>query len=698
MKRLSLLLIFSMLLPLAVGCYGGEVDVTTAESTAPETSVNETTLAPETDVTPDVTEAVSVPETTTLPDTTAAPETTLAPETTEPPVIIPQASVTSFDELKALAADDKLEAGTVIRITQKIEIESDVVLTVPVTLSVQAEISGAGRIVFSGEKEGVVEIMLASGVDASDIGFVFDIPNCDLLWLNGAPYADDETAAEAINVRSYNGVDLKSKYGLGGNGAKRITTFILNKKDNSALDSSLEWTLSGNVLYTAVSYLVDMNALKDALVSITLDDGSVINEKLDLTVNEQQLSVPDDSGNKRTYKVITDRITYNLPVFYIEIENGAEVTSKEDYLRATVRVDASNAVGDFPSLAPTEVNIRGRGHFSWQFDKTPYKLKFDSKVSVMGMAAAKDWVLLANYVDRSLIQNYVALEMGKVMSNIPYHSTQYPVDVFVNGTYRGVYTFGEQLEVKKARINLEESYTEPDTDYLLEIGGGEDGDVLGRDVFHSYVLKYVKIKHPESDKMTQEQIDYLIDYVNKADLAVMNLSNYEDYIDVDSLIDWVIIHELTYNLDCCFRRSCYLIKEKGGKLKMGPIWDFDLGFGNYRRYTKDNWATVGSEGGYVWISWMNYLMKDDAFMKKFTDRWNEVKTPLLTTAITSIETMYEIIKPSADVNFEVWDILGKDVLALPASHKKYDTYEKMIGRLKDFLNNRYQWIDKQLNP
>ena len=151
MKRLSLLLIFSMLLPLVVGCYGGEVDVTTAESTAPETSVNETTLAPETDVTPDVTEAVSVPETTTLPDTTAAPETTLAPETTEPPVVIPQASVTSFDELKALAADDKLEAGTVIRITQKIEIESDVVLTVPVTLSVQAEISGAGRIVFSGE-------------------------------------------------------------------------------------------------------------------------------------------------------------------------------------------------------------------------------------------------------------------------------------------------------------------------------------------------------------------------------------------------------------------------------------------------------------------------------------------------------------------------------------------------------------------
>ena len=94
---------------------------------------------------------------------------------------------------------------------------------------------------------------------------------------------------------------------------------------------------------------------------------------------------------------------------------------------------------------------------------------------------------------------------------------------------------------------------------------------------------------------------------------------------------------------------------------------------------------------------MNYLMQDEAFMKRFTDRWNEIKEPLITTAITSVETMSELVKPSADMNFTVWDILGKDVLSQPAAHKKYDTYEKMIGRLKDFLTNRYKWIDKQLN-
>ena len=261
----------------------------------------------------------------------------------------------------------------------------------------------------------------------------------------------------------------------------------------------------------------------------------------------------------------------------------------------------------------------------------------------------------------------------------------------------GVYTFGEQLEAKKERIALEESYEEADTDYLLEVGGYDEGDELRRDYFHAGTLHYVAIKHPDTDKLTEEQLDYLIDYVKQADAAVRNLENYEDYIDVDSLIDWVILHELTYNLDCCFRRSCYLIKEKGGKLKMGPIWDFDLAFGNFYRYKSGDWATIGEEDGYVGITWMNYLIEDEAFMEKFTARWNEIKGPLLKKALDSVEYMAELVEPSAEMNFQVWDILGVKIPSQPEAHNKYDTYDKMIGRLKKFLQNRYNWLDEQLN-
>ncbi len=684
MKKISFILAIALLLSALTACAGEAQGGTPTQappqqqsSALPETTISET----------------AKPETT-KPDTTK-PDTTI-PDTTIPEKT--QRSVSSFERLSALAIDRSLIPETVIHIVEPIKMLSAVRFSVPVSFSIEADVTFDHPIVIETDAALSIEINISSAAQTTAPDFIIDAPNCDLTWLSGAPYTDEEQAASLLNVKSYNGTDLREKYGIGGDGTKKITSFSLTAKENPLLDSAIEWSIQGNTLFTALSYLVNYHALDDAAARIELDDGSVITKKLDLSQSEQTLCIEDGNGGKRNYKIVTERITYNLPVFYIDIDGGKEVSSREEYLRAKIRVDTSNAAGDFPALDSTEVNIRGRGHFSWNFDKTPYKLKFDQKTSVMGMNAAKDWVLLANYVDRSLIQNYVALEMGKVMTNIPYHSTQYPVDVFVNGTYRGVYTFGEQLEVKKARIDLEESYTEADTDYLLEIGGNDEGDVLGRDFFHSFTLKYVKIKHPDSDKLTEEQLNYLFDYVEKADLSVKSLENYEEYIDIDSLIDWVIIHELTYNLDCCFRRSCYLIKEKGGKLKMGPIWDFDLGFGSYYRYKTDNWATVGEDGGYVWVTWMNYLMKDEAFMEKFRARWNEIKEPLLKKALDCVAAMSELVAPSAEMNFEVWDILGKNLSSQPSSHKKYDTYEKMVDRLEDFLKNRYKWMDKQLNP
>lgn len=624
-----------------------------------------------------------------LPEETTAEETT-AEQTAPPPPEKTEIEIGDFEALKALAAGSP-EAGSIVRVTNEIEISSGIVFGVPLTLIFEKNVTFGESLAFDTREKGSIEISFAQGTPVREEDVLIEAPLCDVVWNSQNPFATEEAAAACLNVKSFNGVDLAAKYGIGGTGAKRITSFKAK-----ASDSVFEWSVKGNEIYLAVSYLADENDFDSVSAEIGFSDGTSASEKLELGFGEKKYTVTDSAGNQRTYSLVTERVTYNLPVFYIEIENGAEVISKEEYLNATVRVDASNAAGGFPSLEEKDVQIRGRGHFSWNFDKTPYKLRFDKKTSVLGLNASKNWVLLANYVDRSLIQNYVAMEMGKVMTNIPYHSTQYPVDIFVNGTYRGVYTFGEQLEAKKERINLEESYSEVDTDYLLEVGGSDEGDVLNRDYFHAGTLKFVAIKHPESEKLTQEQLAFLIDYVKKADESVKNLSNYEDYIDVDSLIDWVIIHELTYNLDCCFRRSCYLIKEKGGKLKMGPIWDFDLAFGSYRRYTTDNWATVGSEDGYVGITWMNYLKKDKAFMDRFRARWNEIKEPLLEKALSAVDGMSLLVAPSADMNFEVWDILGRSVTSQPTSHNKYDTYEKMIGRLRSFIENRYKWFDSQL--
>lgn len=667
------------------GCAPQQLDSIHSQDTTMPTASGATTLPTAGNGTTPTTESTVTPTT----QTTAPPTT--AP--TEPTCI----EVSTFEELAALAAENTLQSGDMIHIIGDMQLPENVIFTIPVSLSIEALVICTYPIVIETQESGTLEILVSEGVDTSALEIMLDAPNCDVWWLSGQIYETEEQAAEMTNVASYNGVDLRAEFGLGGTGLNEILSFSLDPADNAGLESALNYQIEGNVVYLAVSYLTSDTVLENARVQITTTEGEMVTEELDLLAGSRYYTTSDIRGNQRTYKIVTERITYNLPVFYIEIENGEEVTSREEYLNATLRIDTENAVGDFPGLETTQIQIRGRGHYSWNFDKKPYKIRFDKKTSVLGFSASKNWTLIANYVDRSLIQNFVALEMGKVMDNIPYHSTQYPVDVFVNGTYRGVYTFGEQLEAKKERINLEESYTDPNTDYLLEVGGSDEGDVYGRDYFHAGTLRHIAIKHPETEQLQQAQLDYLIDYVKKADEAVRTLTNYEDYIDVDSLIDWVIIHELTYNLDCSFRRSCYLIKEKDGKLKMGPIWDFDLAFGSHYRYLSGDWATVGSEGGYVGITWMNYLKDDPAFMARFTARWNEVKEQLLQTALTSVDTMGALVAPSAEMNFEVWDILGIWIPSQPEYHNQYDTYEKMVQRLRNFIINRYNWLDGQLN-
>lgn len=634
-----------------------------------------------------------IPETTapapaqTVPETTV-PETTAPTQSTQPSAL----RAASFEELVALASGGCLQPGATLCLTGEMEITEPVTFFVPLTLRVEAVVTTQYPITFQTRESGTIEIRVADGMDAASLDIRFDAPNCHLLWQN-APYATQLQAAEALNVATYNGIDLYREFGLGGTGETELLSVSLEPEDNKDLEAPLVYHIQGNLCNLAVSYLIRDDYLEDAVVTFTLSDGTVLREELDLT-QPQLYTVTDAQGQTRTYRILTQRVTYHLPVVYIDIENGREVTSRTTYLNATIRIDGENAVGGFPSMESTPVRIRGRGHFSWSFDKTPYKLRFEEKTAVLGMASSKNWVLLANYLDRSLLQNYVAMEMSTVLTHLPYTASMYPVDVFVNGSYRGVYTLGEQLEAKDERITLEEDSIAADTDFLLEVGGTDEGDVLNVDYFHAGTLRFVAIKHPETPNAAQ--LEYIINYVRAADAAVKNLDHYEDYIDVDSLIDWVILHELTYNLDCCFRRSCYLIKGADGKLSMGPVWDFDLGFGSFYRYQAGDWATVGEEGGYVGITWMNYLKEDPAFMARFAARWNQIKDKLLGKALTSIDEMSVLVTPSAEMNFRVWEILGEPLSALPASHKQYNTYEKMIDRLKTFLLERYQWLDEEL--
>lgn len=418
-----------------------------------------------------------------------------------------------------------------------------------------------------------------------------------------------------------------------------------------------------------------------------------------------RFNVVDENGHTKTYTVVTERTEGQLPVVDITLADGRSAADipRNETIGMTISIDCSKSP-EYPSgLAEVSGKIRGRGNSTWGWAKKPYKIKLDKKAEVLGLTANKDWILIANYADKSLIRNTVAYDMSRVM-DFDWTPTQYPVDLFINGEYQGVYTIGEQMEVAKSRVNItEQSEDSEQCGYLLEVGGADSSVTAeGVDYFHtnSDMLNFVTFVYPSPDKITDEQRTEIIDAFNAADNAIVNGGDIAEYIDVDSFVDWVIIQELTNNTDSAFRRSCYMTKDVGGKIKMGPVWDFDLAFGNYMADNSayNSWTIIGSDSEKAFIrpSWGNYLMSNASFRERLRERWQEVRDDLIAAAEKSIDEYSAKIYPSQEENFRVWQIWDKRVGYSSEWNAQQNTYELQVQYLRDFIHKRAEWIDNAI--
>ncbi len=380
----------------------------------------------------------------------------------------------------------------------------------------------------------------------------------------------------------------------------------------------------------------------------------------------------------------------------------AEDIQRDIYSECVVQIDAS-MTDEYAGTKPLAAEVRGRGHSTWEWPKKPYKIKLSEKASLLGTTASKEWVLIANYADESLVRNIAAFAIADAMGTFEFTPQAVPVNLYLNGVYQGVYTLGEQIEVKSSRLELDYREDSPNTGYLLEIGGADpEVDLKGTNCFDlpSGCAKDILIKAPKDEKLTQDNYDFIYNYMCIADKAVTTLDNYETYIDVDSFIDWFLLHELTYNLDSCFHRSCFMYKDRGGRLKMGPVWDFDLAFGNMYLDDPDydDWATVGSanSSSYIGVTWFNYLLTDESFRAKAKARWDEIKDTVLEAANNAIDNAQEKIASSAALNFRVWDTLEVANGYQPQRMESVSTYNEQVQYVRRFIRTRAEWIDNNL--
>ena len=394
-----------------------------------------------------------------------------------------------------------------------------------------------------------------------------------------------------------------------------------------------------------------------------------------------------------------------IPVIRITTDDGKDIVSKSEYKSATMDIQASEDSGlsDF-QCNQIRLSIKGRGNASWnQFPKKGYRIKLSESSSLLGMKKDKDWVLVSSYGDKTLLRNIIAHEMAKSLSNLEFTPTHIPAELYINDEYLGVYTLAEKIEFGGGKLEYTADENSQNTSFLLEVGWDyNDEMVYGKNFFDIDYIDRIVFKEPEFTSKYTPCAKSIIKYMEQTEKAIVDLDGYEEYIDVDSLIDYLIITEFTNNTESVFYRSVYMYKPQEQKLKFGPVWDFDMAFGNHKNDISDydGWCSIDNDFDYLGhngVSWYSFLFKDEAFVEKFKQRWNEVSESLLQIALQTLDTQYTAVYNAQKRNFELWDIMNKKVGVGNVDHHTYNTYELQVDYLRNFIKDRYAWINEHIS-
>ncbi|MCQ2587897.1 MAG: CotH kinase family protein [Treponema sp.] len=410
--------------------------------------------------------------------------------------------------------------------------------------------------------------------------------------------------------------------------------------------------------------------------------------KLDLTYsfkyNGEDFFKSINTGKNETYIDNNAKIDVSktgLPVIYLSTDTGKPIVSRDRYVKGKIKIGNKTYTTE----------IKGRGNTSWgQMPKHSMNIKLEKKASLLGMSESKKWVLVCNYGDKTLLRNQYMTYLGeKVFNRLQWSPHYKQVHVYINDKYDGVYLFGERIDVAKNRI------VTGDKGFLVEMNRREDEPFSFRtDHDVSICLKDPKI----ADRTEQARIRKIFRDAENA-LFGKNFTDpktgWRAYFDETSFIDWYLLHEYSKNIDSAWFSSIYLYyNSNDGKIHMGCLWDYDLGFGN----VTDNNCNIPT-GFYIRDKnvWYKQMFKDPEFVKKVVARWNSKKGAVLNSINKQIPKFYLDIREASYYNTYKWPTFGENTWREAPGYEKRMTLESEIKYFSDWCIQRYQWMDKSLN-
>lgn len=420
----------------------------------------------------------------------------------------------------------------------------------------------------------------------------------------------------------------------------------------------------------------------------------------------------------------------NLPIIVIDTKGGIIVD--EPKIEVSIGIidngpGKTNKVTDAFNIYNGKAGIEIRGSSSQMFPKKQYSLELhdatgaDLEVSLFGMPKESDWVMFAPYNDKSLVRDALAYRMGRDMGR--YASRQKYFELVINGDYMGVFVFFEKVKRGKNRVNIDKLSADEVTGdnltggYIIKLdkttGGTGDGFASAYPpegkTTSSPQKTFFQYEYPKSEDIVPAQKSYIKTYMDDFEKALAGdnyldpVNGYSKYIDVDSFIDFLIMMEASKNPDG-YRLSTFMYKKKdseGGKLAMGPIWDFNLGFGNVNYCTQGtptgmvtDFNSICPDDGWLIPFWWRRLLSDPAFRSKLNTRWKALRANVFSTAklhgfVDSVATVLN--GGPQQRNFQRWPVIG--VYVWPNYFYKANSFDAEVSWLKDWINQRMGYLD-----
>ncbi len=455
-----------------------------------------------------------------------------------------------------------------------------------------------------------------------------------------------------------------------------------------------------NSIVVKVPYKTSVTSL---IANFSCDDAKLyVNDvEQESNVTKNNFSHPVEytmvSADGTTKKYIVSIAYSNLPVVYIKTKGSVGITSKENWVGEST-MTITNTLDEEFDMTYENMNIRGRGNSTWNYPKKPYAIKLDKKAKLLGMPEHKRWVLLANWMDRTCMRNTVAFEIARRTKDLDWTPRGQFVEVVLNGKFLGNYYLCEQIKVDEERVNIAEMKSG-------DIAGDAltGGYILELDTYFDEVNKFrtnhgtyagvtglpIMIKEPDEDVLVSQQFSYIKDYVcNLEELLyrpdISTNSAYKDYLDINSFIDWWFVYELTCNAEPKHPKSSYMYKDKLGKLKAGPVWDFD-------------WGTfVPAINSFCIKSsiWYGRLFSSPDFVAAVKTKWAESKADF-DDILNFIDDTTEQISKSAKADGEQWPI-NPSYTGGYINGDETLSFEQAAKRLKNAYQQRLAWLDQEI--